>query len=359
MANVLSYINTGSLTGGTAGAFTPPPGMWCRPAHKPTQCVLITGDNVCCFCVPTTATCFVIEMWGQGGGGGGGCCCGVGSYGGQGGSYGFVACTISGQNWILCACVCNCSCTTCTICTGTNGQFARVCQCNGGVNGTWWCICGGCEGYWCCNPSAPWCWDGGSQNPGAWPTGQKYNMWLHWKDRSACLAGRCSGTTTVGPAAGLPMCTNSGVAGQAPVAATYTGCTTTMPTSPNAGSSGGNILDIVFPKKTCACFQPLGYIWQGACGFSDPGLGNMPASCLNTGYFNSSIPNSACGGGMGVGGSAYAGGEQAWKKCGFDCGGCWPQNGNFPGGGGMSTHSCSAWSHPGCGAMGLILMSYC
>jgi hypothetical protein len=61
---------------------------------------------------------------------------------------------------------------------------------------------------------------------------------------------------------------------------------------------------------------------------------------------------------MGVGGAAYAGGDQAWQKCSFACSSCWVQCGNFPGGGGMSTWSGTAWGQPGWGAPGLILMSW-
>ena len=368
MANVLSYINTGTFAAvaAAAGGYTSPPGMWCRPAHKPTCCVYITGDNSCCMCVPSSATCFVIEMWGQGGGGGGGCCCGVGSYGGQGGTYGWVACATGGQNWILCACACHCDCSYCSICSGTPGQFVRVCQCNGGINGTFWCVCGGNDGYWCCNPDFPWCWDGASRNPGNWPTGQKHNLWRHWTDRSQCLAGGCTGTTTAASSSvGYVWCCIANAicqgANPTPTAATYANSTTAQGSTNVGGGAGSNLLDIIFPKTTCGCFQPLGYVWRGACGWSDPSPGSSPAACLNgSAYFSSQIVNAACGGGMGVGGASYAGGHHAWKRYSFDCGGaCWPDAGRFPGGGGMSSHSGTAWQQPGQGARGLILMSWC
>ena len=67
--------------------------------------------------------------------------------------------------------------------------------------------------------------------------------------------------------------------------------------------------------------------------------------------------------GVGVGGAAYAGGDQALIQCNLSCGNngstCGNQNGNWPGGGGMSSHSRTSWSQPGSGAPGLILMSYC
>lgn len=366
MANVLSYINTGTLTAATAGSYTSPPGMWCRPAHKPTCCMAVWPDSYsgtsCCMCVPVTATCFVIEIWAQGGSGSGGCCCGVGSYGGQGGGYGWVACTISNQNWIMCACVCNCDCSACSVCASAPGQFARVCQCNGNINGTFWCMCGGEGGMWCCNPSAPWCFDGSQQNPGNWPSGQKYNLWKHWADRSVCLAGGCTATSSSSSSPlGYVWCCISNTSCQAqttPAAETYANPTTACAMS---SGGGGAIWDTVFPKTTCSCYQPLGYFWKGACGWSDPALGSSPASCLNiacTSAGNSPV-NANCGGGLGVGGASYAGGHMAWKRCNFDCGSCNPDSGRFPGGGGMTSHTGTAWQQPGQGASGLILMSWC
>lgn len=352
MANVLSYINTGTL-GATSGSFNPPASMWCRPNHKPTCCVAIHGANVCCVCVPTTATCYIIEMWAQGGGGGGGCCCGVGSYGGQGGSYGWVACTTSGVNHILCACACDCRCSTCTICSGTPGQFSRVynCQGLGGISGQW-CVCGGAQGYWCCNPDTPWCWNGAVRTNAPYPTGQSYNIWLHWKDRSAALAA--ASTVSAEGATGLTFCNASASqTGITPDANTFTngiGATCSMP-----GAAGGTIWNTAFPTCSCTAFSSP-YVWQGACGFSDPAIGSSPFGCYNT---TPSIPNAACGGGMGTGGAAYAGGDQAWHKCGFNCYSCYVQCGNFPGGGGMSTWSQTAWANPGWGAPGLILISWC
>ena len=62
---------------------------------------------------------------------------------------------------------------------------------------------------------------------------------------------------------------------------------------------------------------------------------------------------------MGVGGASYAGGDQAWQKCVFACYSCWVQHGNYPGGGGMTSWGYTAWTQPGMGAPGLILMSWC
>lgn len=373
MASVIGYINSGGTT--TSAVF--PQGQWCRPSHKPTCCIGLYGGQTCCLCIPSTATCFIIEMWSQGGGGGGGCCCGVGSYGGQGGTYGWVACTIAGTVQTLCACVCNCSCSTCTICSGTAGQFSRVVNCAGA--GQTWCVCGAAAGIWCCNPSAPWCWGGATQNPT--PTGI-YNTWYFWQNCSSQLAQVYNPSFSVGsvslncytevctPGCCLVLCCTSATS-ITPTAITFTGCAGGTPTTVGTLSSTSGIAQTGAPVNvpipsvlnnlwgclcTCSCFSSP-YVWMGACGWSDPAAASTPYGCLNA--TASSIPNAACGGGAGVGGAAYAGGDQAWLKCSFACQSCSVQCGNFPGGGGMSTWSGTAWSSPGCGAPGLILISYC
>lgn len=332
MASAVGYINTGG--GAVSSATTPPPGAWNRPTHKPTCCTAVYNGNSCCMCVPSTATCYIIEMWGQGGGGGGGCCCGVGVYGGQGGSYGWVTCTTSGVNHTLCACTCQCFCSTCTICSGTPGQFSRVynCQGTGGISGQW-CVCGGVQGLWCCNPTYPACY--GKQDS---------NTWLFWKNNAAALA---TASTSSASATVLPNCCNS---------------TTGIPidssayTQSAAAGSAPALLDKIWGNLcVCSAFSSP-YVWSGACGFSDGAATSSPFGCINA---QNGIANAQCGGGMGVGGAAYAGGDQAWHKCSFDCASCWVQCGNFPGGGGMSTWSGSAWANPGWGASGLILMSWC
>ena len=358
MTTAFQYIRTGAL-GVTAGGFTPIAGAWCRPRHRATCCMHVGWGNSCCICIPTTATCYVIEMWGQGGGGGGGCCCGVGSYGGQGGAYGWVTCTTSGTNHILCACSCLCLCSTCGICSGTPGQFSRVFNCNGtgGVGGQW-CVCGGSPGLWCCFPSAPWCWAGSTSNPSG-SNQFKFNTYRLFKDCSACLAA-IPGSTVASTTTGQFLqycCTNGAV--PAIEAATFTGCAATA-----AGSSGGvtgGALDAYVAGQLCVCTAfSSPYVWTGACGWSDAALAAGPSHCLNiacTSPSNGPV-NANCGGGMGIGGAAYAGGDQAWQKCSFECGSCWVQCGNFPGGGGMSTYSQTAWGQPGWGAPGLILISW-
>jgi len=142
----------------------------------------------------------------------------------------------------------------------------------------------------------------------------------------------------------------------------WTGCaSTTAPATPGGGGGGGwSSWASTFPQQSCSSFTP-GFVWRGACGWSDQSTTNNPAACLNS---CTSIVNSQfCGFGVGVGGAAYAGGDQALIQCNLSCGNngstCGNQNGNWPGGGGMSSHSRTSWSQPGSGAPGLILMSYC
>lgn len=354
MANVLSYINTGSVSSGGATAI---PGAWCRPQHKPTCCVAITGANSCCICVPTSATCFIIEMWGQGGGGAGGCCCGVGSYGGQGGSYGWVTCTTSATNQILCACVCQCSCMNCdTICSGSGGQFSRVYQCNS--PNTTWCVCGGCPGIWCCSPTSPspWCYQGSTVVSNA--SVNKYNTYKFLSCYSGLLAGTVSSTAATGSALNLQSCAAQSIT---PTAISYTGCCASVPVNTSV-VSGWNTTNMWGALCACTCFTSP-YVWLGACGWSDVGLSATPYSCLNSVQAQTGgIPNSACGTGVGVGGAAYAGGDQAYQPTMIGCcfsPACWVQHGNFPGGGGMSAWTQTAQGGGGFGGQGLILISWC
>ena len=305
----------------------------------------ISGGNSCCVCVPTSATCFVIEMWGQGGAGASGCCCGVGSYGGQGGSYGWVTCTTSATNHILCACACTCNCAY-GLCQGTSGQFSKVTQCNSPSNV--WCVSGGSGGYWCCNPSSPWCWEGSSNVSAG---SNKYNTWLFFRCNSAALAGQSS-TASSGTA--LQTCCSS--AGSiTPNAATFSGCASQPFTG---GSANLHTSTLLWPCLClCACFNSP-YVWVGGCGWSDPASTSSPFGSYNN--VGSGVVNGFfCGGGSGVGGASYAGGDQAWHQGFFGCGGCYPQNGNSPGGGGMSPHTQTAVSCGGCGGYGLILISWC
>jgi len=343
MTTVLGYINTGAASTG----FTPPAGMWCRPQHKPTCCMFVHAASSCCMCVPSSATCFIIEMWSQGGGGGGGCCCGQGGTpGGQGGSYGWVACTTSGTNHILCACTCvcgtwNCGCSQCTTCSGNYGQLTVVCNC---TTQKLWCLCGGHEGCWGCFFGSTGCCCFGSQCS---------NTWLYFKNCSGLLATPTTTSAATFTPKSLNFCSTTQTS-ITPDACAYTqpASTTTacvcVPSSP---------VDKMFNTTTCSCFSSP-YVWLGACGWSDPASLSTPFGCLNG--QPQTTAGQACGGGMAVGGAAYAGGDQAWQKCVLGtCYSCWAQHGNWPGGGGMSSQGYTAWTQPGFGAPGLILMSWC
>lgn len=347
--SVIRYLNTGSATTGVSV----PNGFWNRPAHRTTCCVSIYKGGSCCVCVPTTATCFVIEMWGQGGGGGGGCCCGSGPYGGQGGSYAWITCTTSGVNHILCACTCLCECSTCSICGGTPGQFSRVINCTCSPGGVGACVCGGVCGLWCCFWGGGSCCCSGSQ----WLGGNCcMNTWNFFKNCSACIATARSGGSSITPNclvncscvnAQTTVCTNASL---------WSGCSTQTQPAAAAGTPCIGPLEQVFcGYSTCSCFTSP-YLWQGSCGWADPALAVTPFGCLNS---QGGPANGQCGGGMGVGGAAYAGGDQQWwNRCGFCCYQCYGAGGHFPGGGGPSSGGGTAWVLPGHGTSGLILISW-
>jgi len=294
-------------------------------------------------------------MWAQGGGGAGGCCCGVGSYGGQGGTYGWVTCTTSATNQILCACACICTCMNCdTICTGHVGQCSRVTQCN--APSTIWLVCGGAAGTWCCTPSSPspWCWQGATS--GSSVQG-KYNTYLFWKNNSAALANTATTTTGTSSASNLQ---GSNIQTFTDEAIAYIGCCSCAPPSTSA-FTGLNTTNLWGCLCTCATFSSP-YVWRGACGWSDTSTTSTPYACLNSASASAGVPNAACGFGVGVGGAAYAGGDQAFFGTALgSCfsPGCWSQNGNFPGGGGMTAWTQTAQGTGSCGGYGLILISWC
>lgn len=105
--------------------------------------------SLCCFCIPTSTTAWVVEAWGQGGGGSAGCCCEWGCRGGGGGNYG----SSRYENWScgsampMCYCSCTCYCQSPSS-DGAPGQFSRIhnCQLN-----NFMCVGGGQGGCSCCN----------------------------------------------------------------------------------------------------------------------------------------------------------------------------------------------------------------
>ena len=146
-----------------------------------------------------------------------------------------------------------------------------------------------------------------------------------------------------------------------PTAISYTGCCASVPVNTSV-VSGWNTTNMWGALCACTCFTSP-YVWVGACGWSDVGLSATPYSCLNSVQAQTGgIPNSACGTGVGVGGAAYAGGDQAYQPTMIGCcfsPACWVQHGNFPGGGGMSAWTQTAQGGGGFGGQGLILISWC
>jgi hypothetical protein len=212
---------------------------------------------------------------------------------------------------------------------------------------------GGVAGQWTCNPTGTWCWAGNNNFPTL--TGQ-YNTWLLLKNYSGILANTASSALTANYGSFLQTCCGD-LNTLTPSAVTYTGCAScTAPTT----TSVTNINNSIFwgCLCTCSCFSSP-YVWLGACGWSDPAATSTPFGVLNKSGTTSDLITGACGGGLGVGGAAYAGGDQAWLKCSFACTSCFVQNGNFPGGGGMTGWGASAQVAGGCGAPGLVLISWC
>ena len=173
------------------------------------------------------------------------------------------------------------------------------------------------------------------------------NTWMFFNNCSATLAQGAtasSGSCLVGCGcvnAQTTVCTNTSL---------WTGCS-----SQALGSA--NPLEVSFCNRcACTCFSSP-YVWLGNCGWSDPSTAVTAFGCLNS---QSGPANAQCGGGMGVGGAAYAGGDQQWwNRCGFCCFQCYGAAGHFPGGGGISSGGGTAWVLPGHGASGLILISWC
>lgn len=308
---------------------------WNRPTHR-TTCYGITGGNSCCVCIPSSATCFIIEMWGQGGGGAGACCCMGACFGGQAGDYGWISCTTSGTNHALCVCVCTCNCCTpgAGLFTGSPGQITRVVDCS--VANTWQTGATACGGSTCCFGMQP------MNSPGC--NNLERNTYHSNTAIQCCWFGLaqnenyCAGDTAtyaIAPYINLFNPFNQ------------------MPFQMVQGTSP-------FTGVACACCTNFNFYVRGGCGWTSPAVWVDFASDQSCGYRQ---PTTAyCGIGWGRGGTAYAGGM---GQC-CDCGGqSQPQfggvNGNTPGGGGSSASGtgCSGGCCLGsCGGLGLVLISY-
>lgn len=110
--------------------------------------------SACCTCIPTSATEWAYEMFGQGAGGAGACCCMYAPWGGRGGHYAAARLSRGASNLGLCYCACSCWCCS-PAATGHCGQFTRVCACSNLSNaGCGFCMMSGggcCYGCTCCN----------------------------------------------------------------------------------------------------------------------------------------------------------------------------------------------------------------
>ena len=307
---------------------------WCRPTHR-TNCTYVIGGNACCVCVPSTATCFIIEMWGQGGGGAGSCCCMMACFGGQGGDYGWVACTTSGTTHTLCACACTCNCVSgaAGLFTGSPGQLAYVTDCS--VANCYKVTNAACGGSTCCNFN----WMGITCG---------YGMSINPAHSNLSIQCCCAGAWT------NAWCYDQGASYDAPCAA-YINAFSPMKTMPFYQIQGTSASLV-----SCNCCQCFNFYVRGGCGWSDPHQLVTYASDVAC-WYNMPI-NVYCGFGMGRGGSAYAGGAGQCCDCvGNTCMQFGGVNGNFPGGGGSSasgtgiTGGCCLGS---CGGLSLILISW-
>jgi len=313
---------------------------WCRPTHR-TNCAYVIGGNACCICIPASATCFVIEMWGQGGGGAGVCCCMAACFGGQGGDYAWVTCTTSNTVHTLCACACSCDCCTtgAGVWAGSPGQLSRVTDCS--VANTWTVAPSACGGSTCCfGPQ-------GMGNPGC---GQMTYFSSHSNTAITCC---WTGTwnNNFGQTYGSDQSYQN---------TSYINPFSTLAMMPFYQIQGTSYVSNANGPVTCSCCQCFNFYVRGGCGWSDPGLLSTYASD-NSCWYQKPIWT-YCGSGMGRGGSAYAGGAGQCADCGcnnaYYYGGC---GGNAPGGGGSSANmgyspgSCCIGSN---GAAGLILISW-
>ena len=308
---------------------------WCRPTHR-TNCAYVTGGNACCICIPSSATCFVIEMWGQGGGGAGSCCCMGSPYGGSAGAYGFATCTTSATSHTFCICACACTCFTpvAGASAGMAGQITRICDC-GGSGVTNWTATGGLGGTTVCQ--CAWV-DRGQCN-----TNRVFNpahstvaincCWWGFTSNNYCLDNMtCIGCTYFRQDANLPFQLIQGT---------------------HDRLAGGNV------ALTCSCCTNFNFYVLGGCGFSTPDQNQQFATD------NAAMSQAICaysGAGWGRGGAAYAGGAAQCCDCssqaGCQFGGT---QGNMPGGGGSSASGTGVSG--GCclgsqGGTGLVLISW-
>lgn len=317
---------------------------WCRPAHR-TNCAYVAGGNACCICIPSSATCFVIEMWGQGGGGAASCCCMGSPNGGMGGDYGWVTCTTSATSHTFCICACACTCFTPTAgaVTGSPGQLARVCDC-GSSGITCWVVnttsaIGGTTVCQCAYSS------GGAVNG--------YNN-INFNPYHSTLAINCCWWGFGSNNFGMDQACLFG-----------TGASSNNPFRQDnyqpfqlvQGTS--NLIPGTANTISCSCCTNFNFYVRGGCGFTAPDQQVVYA------YDNACflVPTASwSGAGYGRGGAAYAGGAAQCCDCssqaGCQFGGT---QGNTPGGGGSSasgTGVSGGCCLGGAGGTSLVLISW-
>ena len=319
---------------------------WCRPTHR-TNCAYASGGSSCCVCIPATATCYIIEMWGQGGGGAGACCCMGSCFGGQAGAYGWIACTTNNQVHTMCMCSCICSCRACGagVHTGMPGQFSVVCDCTLSIM---WQVCGGCGGSTCCNAML------GMSAQGACGVSWDRNPAHTNLAINCCCFGH--GWATLNCSSVMNGTTDFSQQGMC-----FDGASTVDYFSISAWQPFKQVQGTTAYNCSCNCCTNFDFLVCGGCGWSAPEMWTMFST--DQGWAFQSPTTTFCGAGIGFGGgSAYAGGAGQCCKCDHSGTQYWGGvDGNFPGGGGSSAGmprspgSCCSGS---CGGYGLVLISW-
>ena len=301
-----------------------------RPTHGTSgQCCNWNCNTICCFCLPTSATSWTMEMWGQGGGGAGSCCCMWGCRGGNGADYGYhrhdTGTWSCGSAQAMCNCVCMCNCCT-PGASGHPGQFSRVTNC---TDGACMCVGGGQAGCNCCQYGG---------------TPSYLNDICPQFD--FCAGGSGSGNTSSG---GVSVSGWANLSQQC-----WNPCQQGNPfTGWGQGTSGSGAggIDDFFPASS-GCSQG----WHKCATYQGSSLNDSRCGSFGFSRLNGQC-NVACV--RGGGGASYAGGFI--NEC---CGnvGNWAYTGwtgDSPGGGGTGAGSCGG---PCCcggwGGMGAILMSW-
>lgn len=301
-----------------------------RPTHGTSgQCYLLNCGSWCCHCLPSSATTWTMESWGQGGGGAGSCCCMWDCQGGAGSDYAYSdwpswSCGNS-QNWCNCVCMCFC-------CSPANaahpGQFTRMSNCTASYFG---CVGGGQAGYSCCNY-------GGTQSY----LSEKNASQNPYKATTGGGSGSGTATNITGLSNVTCDCWNSNCTAQGDP---YTNW---GPQSSGGGGGGSNSDGYYSPNSvSCtsgifsnACFNNTKFCVRGSCGWSNA------TSC---------DPNCIRGGG----GSSYGGG---FVQCKCNQPGLWAYTGcpgKAPGGGAVGAGACGGGCCcGGVGGMGAMLMSW-